>query len=137
MVSVLTHPEPDGDPYADAAALLGLAIGGDAERVERGVECVMSRSGIGGAYRMAVCLAATMIGDAQGYALSSAALEFPEIDRAPYDKRWVARFISAYVNADQPTGHALFVAAVADGQLPACMTTLTGSTLATLRRRVD
>jgi hypothetical protein len=90
-----------------------------------------------GAYKMAVCLAATMIGDAAGYTLTGAALDFPEIDRAPYDKRWVARFVSAYVNADEPTGQALFDAAVADGQLPACMTTLTGSTLATLESRAD
>ena len=138
MVCVLTPPpHPPGDPYADAAALLGLAIAGDADRVAQGVACVMSRSGMSGAYKMAVCLAATMIGDAAGYALTGAALDFPEIDRAPYDKRWVARFVSAYVNADEPTGQALFDAAVADGQLPACMTTLTGSTLATLESRAD
>jgi hypothetical protein len=96
---------------------------------------VVSRSGVRAAYRMAVCLAATMIGDGDGLTMSGAALDFPDIDRAPYDARWVARFVSAYVNADEPTGEALFVAAVADGQLPACMTTLTGSTLATLKYR--
>ena len=136
VVSVLTPPDqPEADPYADAAALLGLAIAGDADRVAAGVECVVSRSGMSGAYKMAVCLAATLIGDAAGYSLNGAALDFPEIDRAPYEKRWVARFVSAYVNADEPTGHALFAAAIADGQLPACMTTLTGSTLATLQNR--
>ena len=30
-----------------------------------------------------------------------AALDFPGIDEAPYDARWVARFVSAYVNADR------------------------------------
>jgi len=136
VVRVLTQPtQPDGDPYSDAAALLGLAIAGDAERVTRGIECVMSRSGMSGAYKMAVCLAATMVGDAAGYSLTGAALDFPGIDRAPYDKRWVARFVSAYVNADEPTGQALFDAAAADGLLGECMTTLTGTTLATLQNR--
>lgn len=115
--------------------MLRLALGGDADSVAAGVECVVSRSGVRAAYRMAVCLAATMIGDGDGLTMSGAALDFPDIDRAPYDARWVARFVSAYVNADEPTGEALFVAAVADGQLPACMTTLTGSTLATLKYR--
>lgn len=129
--------QPDGDPYDDAAAMLRLALGGDPASVAAGVECVVSRSGVRAAYRMAVCLAATMIGDGDGLAMSGAALDFPDIDRAPYDTRWVARFVSAYANADEPTGEALFVAAVADGQLPACMTTLTGSTLATLRYRAE
>ena len=62
-------------------------------------------------------------------------LEYPEIERARYDARWVARFVSAYVNADAPTGEALFGAAIADGQLAECLTTLAGSTVATLRNR--
>lgn len=126
---------PSGDPYDDAAAILRLALGGDADSVEAEVKSVVSRSGVRGAYRMAVCLAATMIGDGDGLTATGAALDYPGIDRAPYDARWVARFVSAYVNADEPTGQALFAAAVADGQLPTCMTTLTGSTLATLRSR--
>jgi hypothetical protein len=127
----------DSDPYDDAAAMLRLALAGDAEEVAAGVACVVSRAGVRGAYRVAVCLAATLVGDGNGLAVSGAALDFPGIDRAPYDARWVARFVSAYANADEPTGEALFVAAVADGQLPACMTTLTGSTLATLRYRAS
>ena len=43
--------------------------------------------------------------------------------------------ISAYVNADPGTGEALFGAALADGQLPACLVALAGSTVATLQRR--
>ena len=47
----------------------------------------------------------------------------------------MARFVSAYVNADTPTGEALFGAAMADGQLSECLVTLAGSTVATLKRR--
>jgi hypothetical protein len=131
----LTHLE--SDPYDEAATMLRLAIAGDADSVAAGVAGVVSRSGMRGAYWVAVCLAATLVGDGAGRTVSGAALEFPGIDRAPYDTRWVARFVSAYANADEPTGEALFVAAVADGQLPACMTTLTGSTLATLQYRAS
>ena len=49
--------------------------------------------------------------------------------------RWVARFVSAYMNGDFPTGEALFGAAIADGQLPDCLLALAGSTVATLRHR--
>ena len=62
-------------------------------------------------------------------------LDFPEIDEASYDTRWVARFVSAYANSDVSTGEALFGAALADGQLPECLLTLAGSAVATLRRR--
>jgi hypothetical protein len=62
-------------------------------------------------------------------------LEFPGIDDARYDKRWVARFVSAYVNGDIPTGEALFSAAIADGQLGDCLLALAGSTVATLKHR--
>ena len=62
-------------------------------------------------------------------------LDFPGIDDARYDKRWVARFVSAYMNGDVPTGEALFGAAIADGQLPDCLLALAGSTVATLRHR--
>lgn len=121
------------DAYDDAAMILGLALGGDPVAVADGVDDVVKRAGLPGAYDMAVCLAATMLGDRlRG---GGASLEFPGIDSASYDTRWVARFVAAYVNADRPTGEALFRAAVVDGQLSTCMATLTGSTLETLRRR--
>lgn len=123
----------NSDPYDDATLVLGLALGGDADAVAEEIDGVVQRSGVTGAYDVAICLAATMVGDDLGR--GGAALEFPGIDNAPYDARWVARFVSAYANADRMTGEALFGAAVADGQLPACMMTLTGSTLATLRHR--
>ena len=64
------------------------------------------------------------------------ALDHPRYPRSSqYDARWVARFVSAYVNADASTGTALFNAALADGELPNCLLTLAGSTVATLRRR--
>ena len=123
-----------GDPYEDAAMILGLALGGDHGAVADGFADVVNRVGLQHAYHVAVCLVATMVGDeVQG---GGAALEFPGIDEATYDTRWVARFVSAYVNADSPTGEALFGAAVADGQLGVCMATLTGSTLENLRRRL-
>jgi hypothetical protein len=64
-----------------------------------------------------------------------ATLDFPDIDQARYDARWVARFVSAYANADASTGVALFGAAMADGHLSECLLTLASSTVATLRRR--
>jgi hypothetical protein len=122
------------DAYDDAAMILRIALTGDDHAVVGRFDDVVVRSGMSGAYDVAVCLAATMIGDCLG--TGGAALDYPGIDEAPYDTRWVARFVSAYVNADRLTGEALFCAAVADGQLPICMVTLTGSTLATLRRRL-
>jgi hypothetical protein len=125
-----------GDPtnvYDDAETILRLALAGDADAVVGRFDAVVDRSGLSGAYDVAVCLAATMIGDQ--LQAGGAALDFPGIDEAPYDARWVARFVSAYANADRPTGEALFGAAMADGQLPTCIIALTGSTLATLRHR--
>ncbi len=86
-----------------------------------------------GAYQVALCLAGAMAGD--GLPDGQWSLDFPGIDDADYDTRWVARFVSAYVNHDDLTGEALFGAAVADGKLPQCLMTLAGSTAATLRRR--
>jgi hypothetical protein len=122
------------DAYDDAAMILRIALTGDDVAVAGQFDDVVVRSGMSFAYDVAVCLAATMIGDSVGS--GGAALDYPGIDDAPYDARWVARFVSAYVNADRLTGEALFCAAVADGQLPICMVTLTGSTIETLRRRL-
>ena len=121
------------DAYDDAALILGLAVSGDHEIVSDVLDDLIIWKGVSGTFEVAVCLAATMIGDAARP--GGAALDYPGIDAASYDTRWVARFVSAYVNADRPMGEALFGAAVADGQLPACMATLTGSTIATLRSR--
>jgi hypothetical protein len=122
------------DAYDDAQMILGAALGGDHVAIADGFEDVVKRGGIGGAYHVALCLAATMVGD--DLLGGGAALEYPGIDEASYDARWVARFVSAYVNADRPTGEALVTAAVVDGQFSACMVTLAGSTLETLRRRL-
>ena len=119
--------------YQDAQAILDSAVRGDRDGVMGRFEAAVSRGGLRTAYDVACCLAATMVGDhpSAGFA----ALEFPDIERARYDTRWVARFVSAYANADAPTGQALFGAAMADGWLPECLTTLAGSTVATLRQR--
>ncbi|MEV6305850.1 hypothetical protein AB0M02_40990 [Actinoplanes sp. NPDC051861] len=121
------------DAFEDAAQILRCALNGDSAAVADTFDAVVSRVGVVGAWDVAWCLAATMVGQVPpGGAWT---LEFPEIDDARYDKRWVARFVSAYVNGDFPTGEALFGAAIADGRLPDCLLALAGSTVATLRHR--
>ena len=123
------------DPYDDATTILQSVLNEDPEAVTGTFDSVVSRAGVAGAYDVALCLAATMVGD--GLAAGRWSLDYPGIDGAEYDTRWVARFVSAYVNADRSTGEALFGAAMADGQLPACLLALAGSTVATLRRRAS
>jgi hypothetical protein len=118
----------------DAAHLLRCALAGDSDAVVGSLDAVVDRSGVGGAYDVAWCLAAAMVG--VDVPLGGPwTLDFPGIDEARYDRRWVARFVSAYANGDLPTGEALFGAAIADGQLPDCLLALAGSTVATLRHR--
>ena len=122
------------EAFDDAALVLQSALAGDSDAVVGTFDAVVDRAGVAGAYDVAWCLAATMVG--QNVPLGGAwTLEFPGIDDARYDKRWVARFVSAYVNGDIPTGEALFSAAIADGQLPDCLLALAGSTVATLKHR--
>ena len=120
--------------FDDAALVLQSALSGDSDAVVDTFDAVVDRSGVVGAYDVAWCLAATMVGRVPSG--GAWILDFPGIDDARYDKRWVARFVSAYVNGDFPTGEALFSAAIADGQLPDCLLALAGSTVATLRHRV-
>jgi hypothetical protein len=117
----------------DAAQVLHCALSGDSDAVVGTFDAVVDRSGVVGAYDVAWCLAATMVGE--GVPAGRWTLDFPDIDEAGYDTRWVARFVSAYANSDASTGEALFGAALADGQLPECLLTLAGSAVATLRRR--
>lgn len=117
----------------DATAVLTSALAGDSDAVVGTFDAVVDRSGVAGAYEVAWCLAATMVGD--GVPRGAWTLDFPGIDEAGYDARWVARFVSAYANSDGDTGAALFGAAIADGQLPDCLLTLAGSAVATLRHR--
>jgi hypothetical protein len=130
------HGSADGIPaevYQDAASVIDSALRGDRDAVVGAFDAAVDRGGVRGAYDVACCLAATLVGDtaANGFA----ALDCPGIEQARYDARWVARFVSAYANADTPTGEALFGAAMADGQLSECLITLAGSTVATLKRR--
>jgi hypothetical protein len=126
-----------GDPFdevrEDATLVLELALAGDGDAVVGTFDAVADRRGMSGAYDVAWHLAATMVGD--GLARGPWRLEFPEIDDANYDKRWVARFVSAYANDDAPTATALFTVALVDGRLSECLMTLAGSTVATLRHR--
>jgi hypothetical protein len=119
--------------YQDAAAILDSALRGDRDGVVGTFDAAVGRGGLKSAYDVAWCLAATMVGEQAPTGFAT--LDFPDIEQARYDARWVARFVSAYVNADTPTGEALFGAAMADGQLSECLMTLAGSTVATLRRR--
>jgi hypothetical protein len=126
-------PAVPPEVYQDAQAILDSALRGDRDGVVDRFEAALNRGGLRSAYDVACCLAATMVGD--NVPGGFAALDFPDIEAARYDARWVARFVSAYANADAPTGQALFGAAMADGWLAECLTTLAGSTVATLRRR--
>jgi hypothetical protein len=121
------------ETLADAAQVLRSALSGDCDAVAGTFGELVDRSGVVGAYDVAWCLAATMVGGAPR--AGSWELDFPEIDEADYDARWVARFVSAYANADVATAEALFGAALADGRLPDCLVSLAGSAVATLRRR--
>jgi hypothetical protein len=124
---------PENDPYDDAEKILRLALQNDQDAIAGTFDAVVNRRGVSGVFDVAVCLAATMVGDL--IVPGTWALDFPGIDEAAYDTRWVARFVSAYVNSDPGTGEALFGAAIADGQLPACLVALAGSAVATLERR--
>lgn len=125
--------EPWEAAYQDAAEVLGRALAGEGEAVAGAFDAVVSAKGMAGAYDVAWCLAATTVGS--GLPEGAWTLDFPDIERAAYEARWVARFLSAYANADTSTGTALFRAAEADGQLAQCLLTLAGSAAATLRRR--
>jgi hypothetical protein len=119
--------------YDDAVAVLDSALRGDRDAVVGHFDAAVHRGGVRGAYDLAWCLAGTLVGDAgpAGFA----ALDFPDIDEAAYNARWVARFVSAYANDDPSMARALFSAAMAAGQLSDCLLMLAGSTVATLRRR--
>jgi hypothetical protein len=119
-------------PYDDAALILDSVLDDDLDSVVSQFQKVRLRDGDAGVYSVAVCLAATLVGDAKP---GRWALEFPDIDEAEYGSRWVARFVSAYVNDDEQTASALYSAAQADGVLNDCLLALAGSTIATLRRR--
>jgi hypothetical protein len=116
----------------EAQEVLRQALAGAGDAVADTFEAVVTSEGVSGAYDLAWALAATTVGDLQQGAWS---LDFPDIEDAGYDTRWVARFLSAYANADAATGEALFQAAEADGHLGECLLTLAGSAAATVRRR--
>jgi hypothetical protein len=119
--------------FEDAALVLDRALAGDSDAVSDTFNEVVGKAGVSGVTAVAWCLASTIAGDGQPSGHWS--LEFPGIEEATYDARWVARFVSAYLNEDMPTGQALIGAADAEGLLPECLLTLAGSTAATLRQR--
>ena len=125
---------PDEAQDEDVASILCSALAGDCEAVVGTFDAVADRKGIDAAYDVAWRLAARMVGDDRPQGVWR--LDFPGIEDAAYDARWVARFVSAYANGDSSTGVALFGAAMADGKLQQCLMMLAGSAVATLRRRV-
>jgi len=124
--------EPD-EVTADAAEVLRSAFAGDGAGVVGAFEITAESGGVDAACALAWRLAAATVGDR--LAAGPWRLEFPDIEHAAYDARWVARFISAYVNADRSTAAALFRAAQLDGKLEACLLMLAGSAVATMKRR--
>jgi hypothetical protein len=120
------------DVHADAEQVLRSAFAGDGEGVVGAFGALVDRGGVDAAYDVAWCLAATMVGG--HLAIGPWRLDFPDIEDATYDTRWVARFLSAYANADRSTATALFRAAHVDGELERCLLTLVGSAVATMRR---
>ena len=125
--------DPGDETYQDAAQVLSSALAGDENAVTNTFDSVVDRRGMSAAYDVAWRLAGEMVGD--NLARGPWRLDFPDIDDANYDKRWVARFVSAYVNEDVPSATALFTVALVDGKLPECLLTLAGSAVATLKRR--
>ena len=103
--------QPD-EAFEDVALVLRSALAGDGDGVVDAFDKAATRRGVVGAYDLAWTLAGATIGD--DLATGPWRLEFPGIDEATYDKRWVARFLSAYANADESTGEALFGAASAN-----------------------
>jgi hypothetical protein len=125
--------DPGDETHQDAALVLESALAGDEDAVVHTFDSVVDRRGMSAAYDVAWRLAGEMVGD--NLARGPWRLDFPDIDDANYDKRWVARFVSAYANEDVPSATALFTVALVDGKLPECLLTLAGSAVATLKRR--
>ncbi len=125
--------DPADEASHDATLVIQSALAGDGDGVVGTFDAVVDRRGMSAAYEVAWRLAGEMVGD--GLAQGPWRLDFPDIEDASYDTRWVARFVSAYANDDAPTATALFTVALVDGRLPECLLTLAGSTVATLRRR--
>ncbi|MER7008922.1 hypothetical protein ABT297_38575 [Dactylosporangium sp. NPDC000555] len=125
--------DPGDETYQDAAQVLEWALAGDEDAVTHTFDSVVDRRGMSAAYDVAWRLAGEMVGD--NLVHGPWRLDFPDIDDANYDMRWVARFVSAYVNEDVPSATALFTVALVDGKLPECLRTLAGSAVATLKRR--
>ncbi|GAA2330382.1 hypothetical protein [Dactylosporangium salmoneum] len=125
--------DPGDETHLDAAQVLQSALAGDEDAVVKTFDSVVDRRGMSAAYDVAWRLAGEMVGE--NLARGPWRLDFPDIDDANYDKRWVARFVSAYANEDAPSATALFTVALVDGKLPECLLTLAGSAVATLKRR--
>lgn len=116
-----------------AAEMLDRAIAGEDDEAAGACRAALGTAGTAGAYDMGWWLASAALGTR--VARGGWRLDFPQVDEAPYETRWVARFLSAYANADIATAAALIRVADADGQLACCLSTLAASAAATLRRR--
>ena len=87
----LPHVSLPRQVYADAALVLRAALTGDRDRVVATFDSVVDRAGLAAVYDVAWCLAATMVGG--DVPRGPWTLDFPGIDEAGYDARWVARFV--------------------------------------------
>src|SRR5437763_16947531 len=108
----------ENDPYDDAEKVLRLALCDDPEAVAGTFDAVVSRSGMGGAYDVAVCLVATMVG--LRVPSGTCWLEFVRKQDAVYFTRLWLLLISAYLNSDTRIGKVLFEARMVVGMLRAC-----------------
>ena len=113
--------------------MLRSALAGDGDAVVGAFDAVVDRAGLAGAYGVAWCLAATMVGDATppGPARSTS----PASNRPTTTPAGWPASSARTPTGRADTGEALFGAAMADGLLPDCLLTLAGSTVATLRSR--
>ncbi|WP_018349591.1 hypothetical protein [Longispora albida] len=132
----MTIPASASDEIGDCLhAVLTAGVAGDLDAAMRTLDRVLVSHGPWVAYDIAGAVVAEMLGEVRPVGgMEFWSLDFPGIERASYDVRWAARFISAHANAQEDTAHALFAAAIAEGELSACLGTLLSSAAATLRQ---
>ncbi|MBG6139467.1 hypothetical protein [Longispora fulva] len=116
-------------------AVLAAGVVGDLDGAMRSVDEIVAEHGAWAVYDLAGAIVTEMLGDfRQPEDAEFWTLDFPGIESAGYDLRWVARFISAHANGEEDTARALYRAAVNDEEIRPCLGALVTSAIATLRR---
>jgi hypothetical protein len=116
-------------------AVLAAGVAGDLAGAMRSVDEIVAEHGAWGAYDLAGAMVAELVSELRPADEDMFwTLDFPGIESASYDVRWVARFISSYVNGEEDMSRALYEAAIAEGEFQSCLGTLVSSTLAVLGR---